>query len=154
MLPSLPCSQLLLHLQRAQASPGCFFLDIRHALPPGVTPCTEAWDTLQYCTFSRALSLENHYDKSVLYLPHSPLRARLGLPYLLKKFIGLPWVLVAKCRLNSLTRDQTQAPYIGSVESQLLGHQQSPLMYLFFYPQMLAFMVLECLLSDKCRKII
>lgn len=131
VLPSLPHSQLLLHLQRAQASPGFFFLDIRQALPPGVAPSTGGLGHSPVLHLSSALSLGNHYDKSVLCLPHSSLRARFGLSYLFKKFLGLPWVLVAMCRLSSLTRDETPAPYIGSVESQLLDQEGSPLMYLF-----------------------
>ena len=73
-----------------------------------------------------------------------PLQCQLLLFILFKKiFIYLAhWVLVVACRIftlhcgmrdfqwhlgsNSLTRDRTQAPYIGSAEFQPLNHQGSP----------------------------
>ena len=55
-------------------------------------------------------------------------------------FLWLWWVLIAAHKifdslrlvgLGSLTRNQTEAPCIGSLESQLLDHQGSPRAWLF-----------------------
>ena len=125
--PTANSSSTFKELRLLQASSSSTSATLSHQESP---PPRGVWDT-PVLHLSSALSLGNHYDKSALCLPHSSLRARFGLSYLFKKFIGLPWVLVAMCRLSSLTRDETQAPYIGSVESQLLDQEGSPLMYLF-----------------------
>ena len=41
--------------------------------------------------------------------------------------IWLQQFLVVACRILFPGRDQTQAPYIGSMESWPLGHQGSPM---------------------------
>ena len=64
-------------------------------------------------------------------LPTPPAPPPCPLKYF-KKFVWLCWVLVAACKLlwnvgsSSLTRDWTQVPCIGNMESSLPDHQGRP----------------------------